>query len=413
MAGIGIELRKLLGKNTYTGLFKAYGYAGIIGAGPWVISILGILFLGLLLQANQALHLPVTQFQISITYLISSSLIFSSFAQHSFTRYVADTVFKKQQYKIIPSMNGLLLIVTCIAGLCSFIFTAVFFKEQDIAYRFLMMGCFVLLCDIWIFTNLLSGLKDYKIVLYAFILGYSLTVCIGVLLDYLGVDGYLFGFMLGHCIIFMLLLTAIYREYPATSLMDFDFLRVQNRYYSLIFTSFFFNVAIWADKYLFWFNPMTSEPIIGPLRASPLYDIPIFLAYLAILPGMAVFLLRLETEFSEYYARFNESIREGGSLEQIQTIRDQMTSHAKYCILEIVKVQAIVVACIFLIGEPLLNLLNISPIYRQMLNIDVIGSSLQVIFLGILNIIFYLDRRMEALKLAFLAVVFNIIFTLI
>ena len=48
MAGIGFELRKLLQKESYFGLFQAYAYAGIISSGPWVLSIVGILFVGFL-----------------------------------------------------------------------------------------------------------------------------------------------------------------------------------------------------------------------------------------------------------------------------------------------------------------------------------------------------------------------------
>jgi uncharacterized membrane protein len=48
MAGIGFELRKLLKRDSLLGLMQAYTYAGIIGSGPWVLSIVGILIIGLL-----------------------------------------------------------------------------------------------------------------------------------------------------------------------------------------------------------------------------------------------------------------------------------------------------------------------------------------------------------------------------
>lgn len=47
MAGIGFELRRMLRKNTLTGLLQAYAYAGVIGSGPWVFSIIGILLVGI------------------------------------------------------------------------------------------------------------------------------------------------------------------------------------------------------------------------------------------------------------------------------------------------------------------------------------------------------------------------------
>ena len=48
MAGIGFELRKLLRKESYLGLLQTYAYASIISSGPWVLSIVGIIVIGLL-----------------------------------------------------------------------------------------------------------------------------------------------------------------------------------------------------------------------------------------------------------------------------------------------------------------------------------------------------------------------------
>ena len=39
MAGIGFELRRLLKRENLLGLIQAYGYAGVISSGPWVLSI--------------------------------------------------------------------------------------------------------------------------------------------------------------------------------------------------------------------------------------------------------------------------------------------------------------------------------------------------------------------------------------
>ena len=47
MAGIGFELRRMLRKNTLLGLLQAYAYASVIGSGPWVFSIVGILLVGI------------------------------------------------------------------------------------------------------------------------------------------------------------------------------------------------------------------------------------------------------------------------------------------------------------------------------------------------------------------------------
>ncbi|MBC7206380.1 MAG: histidine kinase, partial [Methyloversatilis sp.] len=63
MAGIGFELRKLLKKDSLLGLVQAYSYAGVIGSGPWVLSIVGILMVGLLSRAVVVPEFLITQFQ--------------------------------------------------------------------------------------------------------------------------------------------------------------------------------------------------------------------------------------------------------------------------------------------------------------------------------------------------------------
>ena len=75
MAGIGFELRRLLRKNTLLGLAQAYAYAGVIGSGPWIFSIVGILLVGIFSASVVVPAFFVTQFQTSVTYLVASSLV--------------------------------------------------------------------------------------------------------------------------------------------------------------------------------------------------------------------------------------------------------------------------------------------------------------------------------------------------
>ncbi len=75
MAGIGFELRKMLRRDSLSGMLSAYAYAGVISSGPWVLSILGILLIGLLSIGFVIPRMLITQFQVSVTYLIAGSLI--------------------------------------------------------------------------------------------------------------------------------------------------------------------------------------------------------------------------------------------------------------------------------------------------------------------------------------------------
>jgi uncharacterized membrane protein len=412
MAGIGFELRKLLEKDSYFGLFQAYAYAGIISSGPWVLSIVGILFVGFLSLGVVFPHFLIVQFQVSVTYLILSSLILTGFIQLGFTRFIADNLFRKLDKEVLPNFNGMLLVVTSVSGIVGLLSIFLFFSGMSVPYRILMLSGFVILCAIWVATIFLSGMKQYKEIVVLFAIGYTVTVFGALLLRSHGMEGLLLGFVIGHFVLLVGMVTLTLRTFPLVdSFISFDFMRPGAMYTSLVWAGFLYNLAVWADKLMFWFYPDTSQNIIGPLRASLIYDFPIFLAYLAIIPGMAVFLVRIETDFVEYYEKFYDAVREGGSLDHIETMRDNMLFTVRQGLFEIVKIQAIAVLLVFVLGEKLLNWLGISTLYLPLLYVDVVAAGLQVVLLGILNIFFYLDKRRIVVFLCVLFLFANIALT--
>lgn len=409
MAGIGFELRKLLRKQSYFGLLEAYAYAGLISSGPWVLSIVGMLVVGFLSVNAVSLHAPVVQFQTSVTYLILSSLILTGFIQLGFTRFVADLLFLKKDTRVLPNVNGVLLVVTSVSGLCGTAAMLLFFSGASLPYRLLMLSGFVILCAIWVFTIFLAGMKQYKEIVALFGIGYAIVVAGALLLRTQGTEGLLLSFVIGHFVLLTGMVTLTLRLFPVTgAVIAFDFLRPGAMFGGLIWTGFFYNFAVWADKLVFWFYPDTSQPVIGPLRASLIYDLPIFLAYLAIIPGMAVFLVRIETDFVEYYEKFYSVVREGGSLDHIQAMRNNMLFTVRQGLFEIMQVQSITVLLVFVLGEKLLAWLGISRLYLPLLYVDVVAAGLQVVLLGILNVLFYLDKRRIAMGLCLLFLCANL-----
>lgn len=413
MAGIGFELRKLMHRDTYIGTLQAYGYAGLISSGPWVLSILGILILGFISTHGQSERLFISQFQTSVTYLIAGSLILSGSLQLAFTRFIADELFFDRDEVVIPSFHTALFVMTLFSGCIATIAVTWGMPQQDVLYRVLMSSGFVILSNIWVATTLLSGLKAYRAILWVFAIAYALVVGQGYWLQDFGLNGLLFAFVSGHLLLLCGLCVVLYRGYPTHYLLDFRFLKPGKLYYSLVLSGIFYNLGVWVDKLIFWFHPATSVAIIGPLRASLIYDLPIFLAYLSIIPGMAVFLVRMETEFVEYYDKFYNAVRDGGTLSQIRQYRNEMVMIGRQGIFEIIKIQGIAVLTVFVSGTALLKFLHISPLYYHLLCVDVVGTGLQVVLLGVLNVFFYLDKRERVLKLTLLFVILNAVLSYI
>jgi uncharacterized membrane protein len=411
MAGIGFELRKLLRRESYTGLLGAYAYAGAVGAGPWVLSIISILLIGILSLSVVIPGYQIAQFQVTVTYLYVLSLILTGLVQLGFTRWVADRLFEKREALITPNFNGVLLVVTGIGGLLGLAAVFALFPEQSDLYRVLFVAGFVIMCCIWTGTIFLTGLKRYRDILLLYLIGYAITVGAALAMRPLGIEGLLLGFVVGHFVLLMGIITLVARGYPSERYVAFDFARRGAMYGGLIYAGFMFHLAVWTDKFLFWYHPDTGQTIIGPLHASIIYDMPVFLAYLAIIPGMAVFLVRIETDFAEYFTKFYDAVREGASLEFIEGMRDEMVYTVRQALFEIVKIQGMAILVVFVGGPWILEHLGISLIYVPLLYINVVSAGLQVVLLGIVSIFYYLDKRVTVVLVTTLFFVANLGFT--
>jgi uncharacterized membrane protein len=219
------------------------------------------------------------------------------------------------------------------------------------------------------------------------------------------------GFLIGQSVLLYGLMILVLREFPGADFVRFDFITVRRQYPSLIWIGFFYNAGIWIDKFIFWYYPFTSSAVIGPLRASEIYDFPIFLAYLSIIPGMAVFLVRMETDFVEYYDKFYSAVREGETLQYIEEMRNEMVATIRQGISEIIKIQGIAILLVFALGPAMLDALGISRLHLPLLYVDIVSAGLQVVLLGLLNVFFYLDRRRIVLFLTAYFVVANGVLT--
>ncbi|MBP9684291.1 MAG: exopolysaccharide Pel transporter PelG [Rhodoferax sp.] len=414
MAGIGFELRKLLKKQTYAGLLQAYAFAGIISSGPWVLSIIGIMLIGLFSMGVVVPQSAIAQFQVTVTYLFLTSLIVTGLVQLSFTRFVADRTFAKDEAAILPNFNGLILVAMSVSILLALPFVIFMFPQQSVLYRLLFVMGLAVMSAIWIATVFLTGMKHYRAIVLIFFLGYSATLIFALLFRrLLGMEGLLLGFVLGHYLLLMGMIWLVYRNYYSDHFIAFDIWQPGAMYPSLMAAGFLFNLGAWVDKLMFWYYPDTGQAVIGPLHASVIYDFPIFLSYLSVIPGMAIFLVRIETDFVEFYVKFYDAVREGATLDFIERMRNHMVYHVQRGLFDIAKIQAITVLITFALGGVLLEWLGISTLYLPLLYVDVVGAALQVVLLGILNVLFYLDQRRSVVLLTALLPLSNFVLTAI
>ncbi len=174
-----------------------------------------------------------------------------------------------------------------------------------------------------------------------------------------------------------------------------------------------YNMGAWIDKVIFWYHPLTGYAAIGKLHASVVYDLPIFLAYLSILPGMAIFFFRLEADFADKYDLFFDAVRNGGTLESIRRYQNEMTDIVRHAIKEIIVIQGIMNLMLFMMAESIFEMLHIPQLYLGLFYILTVGAQLQLGFMSIMAILYYLDRQHIAMWLTVLFFTLNGVLTLI
>ncbi|HXX66283.1 MAG TPA: exopolysaccharide Pel transporter PelG [Polyangiaceae bacterium] len=397
MAGIGFALRSHLRKETYVEMLGAYVVAGVIGSGPWLVSIGSMLFIGVLSRATRGDEQVATQFLATVTHLMAASLIVSGAFQLVFVRFIADRIFEKDDRAVTPNLLGALLLMTLAAGLLGVFGASTF--ATDYPLRVILVLAFATLCDVWLLSVLLSGLKAYRSVLFVFGIGYGVCVVLSLILASYGLRGYVASFFAAHAVMLVTMLVLVMKRYPSDRPMAFDFLDRKRIFPDLALTGFFFNIAVWVDKFVFWENPVTSERLIGPIRYSVVYDVPVSIAYLSVVPGMAVFFVRIETDFAEAYERFFGAIREGKPLGQLRRLRNELIASARAGIYDIFCIQGLAAAALLLAAPRVLTLFRIPTFYSYLFKIDVIAVGFQVVVLGLCTIMFYLDYRRLVLGL--------------
>ena len=413
MAGVGFKIREMITRESYGSLFRAYTYSGIIGAGTWLISIFAILFTVFFIHHGNYFALYIRQFQVSVTGLIVSSLILSSSVQHSYTRYVSDRLFEKKPEQVLPSLMSICLVVTVICGVLIYSFINYLFKDASVCYRLCFASTFVILANIWPCSNLLAGLKKYTELLICFSASYLIFIAAAFLLRTDGLSGLMVAFMLSQFFILLGMLMIVFKYFFSNHLIDFDYFSRKKTYVSLVFASLFFNLGVWIDKIIFWAWPETSHHVIGVLRASTIYVLPMFFAFLSMIPGFAVFVFRVEADFSVYYDYYFRAVRDGGTFKEIVEKRDQLVIKSRAAIFDLIKMQSIIVLFVYLFGESLLSYFRVPTMHFYLLRTDTLSVTFFLMLIAITNMLFYLDKRILVLNLSLFFLVSNAVLTLI
>lgn len=398
MAGIGFELRKLVEKGRLSTLGYALGYSFMLAPGPAIISISSIVGAGFVY--SDMFGSVVRVFQVVVTHVVAYSLIISSCFQFFFTRYVADRLFEEKPEKVFPNLNGALSVAALLSFLFGLVYYALFLRDLPPMFCLEFVVLLVLMSMNWVLNSLLTGLKGYRYILLSYLFSYGIFLLAAYPLGkVLKLEGIILAFLLGQAILFFSLYVKVFIDYHSEDFVDYEFLSPSKSYYILVPIGFLYNLSIWADKFTFWYHPLTGTSVLGPFYASIVYDIPIFLAYISIASGLAIMTLYLEAYFSQSYERYYYLVVKGGTLKQLFEKAIDMAQEAKLVIVYTAFVQIITDSIILIFAEKIFGLLKLSVLYIPLFRIQLLGVTFQLLLTALIALLFYYDRRKEVLVL--------------
>lgn len=391
MAGIGFALRRLARRDDLIGAVLGYGHAAMVSAGPWMFTILALSGINLMHrqvtdQRTLILFSSVIVYNFAFTLVISGPVIMVA------TRYLADRIYSKD----VSGTSGLLLFCLALVFGLSLPFVLPFYgvwADLSPGLRLAAIGNFLVIAGVWVVTVFLTALKDYRTVTLTFAAGMATAFAAALLLaGRFGAAGMVCGLSIGMGLILFVLIAKVFAEYRHPVIWPVGFLGYFGRYWELALSGLVYNSAIWIDKWIMWFAP-ESQVFGGAFRTYPEYDGAMFLAYLSIVPALALFTLSIETGFFEQYQNFYKDIQQHANFDRIRRnhqgiVRTMLDQSRRMFVL-----QGSIAAIIVLLAPQIIASVGSSFLQVGMFRFGVLGATFHVFLLFASVALSYFDLR--------------------
>jgi len=318
MAGIGFVLECVIDRNGLRGLAGAAAAGVLIVAGPWLISSIA------LFVVSTAIADGAPRFFGLVVYTYASSLLLFGGYHYRFTRILADALYNRD-YQLVAGTYRRALVVAGLGSLPLGVLIAMLGRWSDV--RILVPVVLYLAINTgWIHTLFSSLLRDFRIILWSYVLG-ALPVAVTVMLvgpARIDVDGAAMLFAGA------LLLTGVLQWLGVRHSLERSTARGRRRELGragsapgkatlqrLMVIGWGLAAVLWLDKMLYWW--LLGAPVEGSLLwLYPVYDQTVFIAQLFVIPPTVVFVIRVETAYFRGLRAVMQQLRRGTRIDLLR-----------------------------------------------------------------------------------------------
>jgi len=382
-------------RNSLSAPLAALGQAAIVAAGPWLFTITAIALVTWMTVEVVGLE-TLARFRVVVIYAFCLSLVATGAVSIIATRLAADAIHQGRFGEVRPLFLVALIVGGGGTALVAVLVLALAFT-LPVTTVLAGLSLSTLIALVWMSLTFCSAARSYAAVTWGFLTGLSIGVAGAVIAARAGYDalGMILAMCFGMLVVFLSLASSILRDFSATSISlseaAADMAYAARRLKLLAVGGLVGACGLWIDKWLMWIGP-AGEPIAGGLVHAPLYDSALFVAYLAIIPSLAMFVSALEAEFQDRFHGYYRAISNHATLTQIDAIAADLREETKTTLMRIMLIQAVVCTVVVMFAPTLVGIGGLHYQQTGILRIGTLGALFHFLFLTCTTLLLYLER---------------------
>lgn len=353
MAGIGVKLHRIYGKNSIVSKVFGFVYSAILSIAPMMLIIMSVLIMGVLLGFSKIGYASRELFSCTILYIFTFSLLVSAPFNAVLSRYMSDTIYNEKFEDIMPCfLAGMILnvIVGCAVAI-PFCIREYFVGGVDIIYTFTGFCGFIALLLVFYSMLYLNIFKDYKKSSVFFLIGSVFSVLFSLLLVKVFkmsvTYSMLLSLVLGLLLIAAMEYGTIRRYFSENSGNYRDVLGYFKKFWKLVVSNTLYIAGLFVHNIVFWNTDMQMR-VANVFVCAPSYDMATYIAMFTNISASVIFITRVEMYFHERYKAYSEAVI-GGRGVDIENTKKRMFRQLSMELMNLARIQFIVSVVAFFI----------------------------------------------------------------
>ncbi len=353
MAGIGVKLNKIFGKETVTTNLIGFGYSALVTVAPMFVVIGNILLMSFFLGYNTTGYADRNLFAATVLYIFIFSLLSAAPYNAVISRFLSDVIYEETYDDILPCYYTGLLVTVCTACFLGIPFCIWEYVVGKVAIYYIFTGYCGFIALVLVFYSMLylSICKDYSKISLYFFGGMLFAFC----LAWLFVKGWrmsvtysmLLALSFGFGLTAILEMATIRRYFRKNNNSYKKVLGYFKRYWKLIAINFAYTLGLYIHNFVFWTTDLRMV-VVKSFVLAPVYDMATCLAMFTNISASIIFIARIEMHFHERYKAYSEAVT-GGRWMDIQNTKNRMFRQLSSELMSLVRLQFIISIVVFLL----------------------------------------------------------------